>query len=253
MTTNKTNNPVTVGIIIPSTTRGKIIKSVLELPLVDIFFKNLVKTYNTNKSNLNCRVYVGYDFDDPIYINDENRNIIINFVNTLDNQLSIRFIKFPENIEKGHLTRMWNILCEVAYDENCDYIYHCGDDIEFLTENWLMSSIELLKKNNDFGISGPIVSNHSILLTHALFPRKHVEILGKLFDEEIKNWYIDDWYNLLYSPNNVFVDFNHLCNNNVQNIGEDGNYKIIDISIEDIIKNANSYKYKLKEYIDNNN
>lgn len=240
---------IKVGIIIPTTTSGKVFDTVLDTEFVNIFLKSLLKTYNTNNSNIICSVYLGYDFDDPIYSKETNRDIVIDFLQKMDNKLTLRFIEFDKSIEKGHLTKMWNILSDVAYNDKCDYIYHCGDDIEFITENWLMSSIELLKKNNDIGISGPIVSNHNSLLTQALFSRRHIDIFGVLFEDKIKNWYVDDWYNLLYSPKNVFVDFNHLCNNNNQNVGVNSSYNIIYFNYDDIVKYADEYKNKLNKYI----
>ena len=40
-----------------------------------------------------------------------------------------------EKVEKGHLTVMWNILYDNALQQNYDYFFQCGDDIEFNTSN----------------------------------------------------------------------------------------------------------------------
>lgn len=242
--------PIKIGIIIPSITVGKTFKTVLDIPLVDIFMKSFVNTYNTSNSNINCVFYIGYNGDDPIYSNEESRELIISYIKNLDSKLIINFIQFKEDIEKGHLSRMWNILYDEAYNDNCDYMYQCGDDIWFLTNDWLISAINLLKNNNDIGISGPLCG-HLYILTQALFSRKHKDIIGFLVDENIKNWYLDDWYNLLYTPDNVFVDFNHLCENKIESSENNGNYKVVDIKIENLINSINTNKYKIRNYIGN--
>ena len=61
-------------------------------------------------------------------------------------------------------------------------------------------------------MAGPINNNNRIL-TQAMFTRKHMEIFGFLFPEEIINWCCDDWYNFVYSPKNLFALKNHFCNN----------------------------------------
>ena len=55
---------------------------------------------------------------------------------------------------------MWNILFKKAYDDNYDYFYQCGDDIEFNNSKQIFDlSIENLKKKNNIGVSGPYTIN----------------------------------------------------------------------------------------------
>lgn len=240
-------DPIKVGIIIPSTTKDKTFNTVLDIAFIDVFINSFVSTYNTNDANINCTVYVGYDSDDQVYSNENSRLLITNFIERLDKKLIVKFIQFQDNVEKGHLSKMWNILYDVAYNDKCDYMYLCRDDIYFLTNDWLISSIKLLQNNNNFGISGPMCDNPYIL-TQALFSRKHKELIGFLVDEDIKNWLLYDWYNLLYTPSHVFVDFNHLCKNTVHNTSSDDKYKISNIKIEDVLKSVNLYKNKISDY-----
>ena len=71
-----------------------------------------------------------------------------NFSKVFSN-IEFKFITFDKNVEKGHVTKMWNIVFKVAYDENCDYFYQCGDDVEFKTKDWVNDSIAMLKANNN--------------------------------------------------------------------------------------------------------
>ena len=107
---------------------------------------------------------------------------------------------------------MWNILFQKAFDDGNDYFFQCGDDINFKTNNWVTSCIEVMAKHNDVGITGPINNNFRIL-TQCMVSRRHMEIFGFFFPEEIKNWCCDDWYNLVYQPDYFFPLRNHYCSN----------------------------------------
>ena len=156
--------------------------------------------------------YIGYDKDDRIYSSTiKNKKVVNKLLNEKKvNNIQIKFIEL--DITPGHLTKMWNVLFKQAYDENCDYFFQCGDDIMFTTPGWVKECIIELKKNKDIGMAGP-VNNNNRILTQAMFTRKHMEIFGFLFPEEIINWCCDDWYNYLYSPKNLFVLKDHYCDN----------------------------------------
>ena len=125
------------------------------------------------------------------------------------------------SVTKGHVTIMWNKLFKIAYDENCDYFFQCGDDIYFRTSNWINDCISTLKNNNDIGITGPI-NNNSRILTQAFVSRKHMELFGYFFPEEIKNWFCDDWITKVYYSK-YFYQINHFASN----IGGEPKYKVI--------------------------
>ena len=82
----------------------------------------------------------------------------------------------------------------------------------FVTKNWVNDCISTLKKHNNIGLTGPI-NNNSRILTQAFVSRKHMEIFGWFFPEEIINWCCDDWYNLVYQPNHFFPLKQHFCSN----------------------------------------
>ena len=124
-----------------------------------------------------------------------NGNEILRF-NMAFKNVDFEFIHM-ENVKKGHLTKMWNILFKKAYDEDCDYFFQCGDDIQFTTKGWVSDCISLLQRNNNIGVSGPI-NNNARILTQTFVHRKHMEIFNFYFPERIINWCIDDWINLVY-------------------------------------------------------
>ena len=156
--------------------------------------------------------YIGIDKKDRIFDNKKEQEEIIRISKVFSN-LSFKFIQYDNNkIPKGHHTKMWNILFKEAYDEGYDYFYQCGDDISFKTSGWINDSIKMLESKNNVGLTGPINNNPSIL-TQSFVSRKHMEIFGWYFPEEILNWCCDDWYNYVYKPDFFYPLNNHFASN----------------------------------------
>ena len=183
-------------------------KSIKDSYLYNMTLKTFLLTLNKEHKYV---FYIGIDKNDRIFDNSEEQEEILKFTKAFP------FVEFifitMENIEKGHVTLMWNILFKHAYDNNCDYFYQCGDDMEFKTNNWINACIEKLKENKNVGLAGPINNNNRIL-TQAFVSRKHMEIFGFFFPKEIKNWCCDDWYNMVYRPKYLYPLQDHLCINN---------------------------------------
>ena len=76
--------------------------------------------------------------------------------------VNLEFI-YMDNVKKGHLTVMWNILFDKAIEDNNDYFFQCGDDIEFHTKGWVNDCISVLKNTDGIGLVGPINNNPRIL------------------------------------------------------------------------------------------
>lgn len=196
-----------ISLLIPCTSKGRDDWNTIK----DSYLYNLsVKTFllTQDKEHEYC-FYVGYDKGDRIYSIIQQQEEIHKLSQVFKN-VSFKFIEL--DVTKGHLTKMWNILFKKAYDDGFDYFYQTGDDINFKTSGWINASINALKMNNDIGLSGPINNNNRIL-TQAMVSRKHMEIFGWFFPEEIKNWCCDDWYNMVYSPDYLYVINSHYCSN----------------------------------------
>lgn len=241
-----------VGFIIPTTTKGKLFNSVEDLYFVKYTFDTFIQTLK-NYEHFECVFYVGYDYDDKFYSEESNRSKLIEFLYTkypLDKlNVNVKLLEFPRDIPKGYLTRMWNFLYDQAYEENCNYFYQCGDDIKFRTMGWLYDSVQNLKKNNDIGISGP-VNDGNIILTQAMFSRKHKEIFGYFLEHEtIKNWYLDDWYNLIYSPEHVNINLNHLCVNTIQNAVNENTYTVSNVNNKEFMEVIKRDKEKINMFL----
>jgi len=197
-----------VGILIPCTSRGRDEwKDIKDTYLYRLSLITFLRSQDREHAYV---VYIGYDADDRIFADKSNQDAISRFSLAFNN-ISFRFVKY-DNIKRGHLTKMWNILYKVAYDDLCDYFYQCGDDIVFKTNGWITDSIEALRAHNDVGIAGPI-NNNNLILTQAMFSRKHMDIFGWMFPEEIMNWCCDDWYNNVYRPTFFYPLSQHFCSN----------------------------------------
>ncbi len=190
-----------IGILIPVTSRKTNWKKVEETYLCTHF----IPSFNNTKCNsYEYVIYLGFDNCDRIYDNKDNQKIIEDMLND-----EVKFINFND-INKGHLTKMWNYLFDIAFNENCEYFYQCGDDIYFYTKGWTTKCVEILDKNNGIGITGPInINGKRSILIQTFVSRLHKTIFGYYFPEEIMNYYCDDWINFVYKNNRTYklVDY----------------------------------------------
>lgn len=207
-----------IALLIPSTSNGRDDwKDYKDSYLYNVTLKSFLLTYDKQHEYI---FYIGIDEGDRIYDCDFSKKQFFKFAKVMKS-ISIKFI-YMSGIKKGHLTVMWNKLFKIAYDEGCEYFFQCGDDIKFLTKNWINTCILILQKSNNVGLTGPINNNNRIL-TQAFVSRKHMDLFGYFFPEEIINWYCDDWYNIVYKKMDKFYPlFNFYC----VNIGGKPRYKI---------------------------
>jgi hypothetical protein len=218
-----------IGIILPSTSRGRDWKDITESYLYTHLLNSLLMTYDKEHTYF---LYVVVDNDDPIYSNDKQKDKIYRFLSVMKN-VNIKFID-STGIPKGHVTLMWNIAFKQAYEEKCDYFFQCGDDIKFLNIGWVNKSIEKLQMNNNLGLTGPLDYDRwmtgtnsrpggpRFIQTQSFVSRKHMDIFGFYFPPEIKNWYCDDWMTYIYYPNHY-----HFIQCFVKNDGGPPRYKVI--------------------------
>jgi len=207
-----------IGLLIPSTSNGRDWKKIQESYLYNHTLKSFLLTYDKEYS---YTFYIGIDKDDIVYDNTDNMGQLKKFASAMKN-IQMEFV-YMDNIPKGHLTIMWNKLFETAYNDNCDYFFQCGDDIEFKTSGWVKDCINIQQQHNDVGVTGPIDKNNTRLLTQSFVSRKHMELFGYYFPSEIINWFCDDWINDVYKRINKFYPLN---NKYCVNVGGKPRYKV---------------------------
>ena len=172
----------TIAILIPSTTKFRDWKQ-----LEDTYLYKYQKLYTQYK----ITYYIGYDFDDPIYSKENERN------------------KFKANwieckFEKGNVVAIWNHLYEQAKNKY-NYYWIVGDDIKYPQKP--IGIFELLSnaldKNKGLGIAGCFNGNPKLPMTQFMITDIHYKIFGYVFPPEIKNWYCDNWIVLVYLNNGL--------------------------------------------------
>lgn len=197
-----------IAILIPSTSRGRDWSSVKDTYLFNHTIKTLGITYDKEHE---YRFYIGIDRGDAVYDKPEVKYYLEKFVGVIKN-CSIEFM-YMDGITRGHLTVMWNRLFSKAYDDGYDYFFQCGDDISFETVGWVNSCIGVLQTANNIGMTGP-VNNNMRILTQSFVSRKHMDLFGFYFPEEIINWCCDDWINIVYQKIGHFYPLKqHYCSN----------------------------------------
>ena len=234
-----------IGILVPATSKNRDWKNIKETYLNNIFLKSFFTTYSPEH---NYVIYLIIDRDDRVFDTDNTRSYINDYLGLIENT-SLKIL-YTDNINKGHVTEMWNRCFHTAYNEGCDYFYQCGDDILFLTKNWVNISIQLLQKNNNIGVTGPLdhtrLNHVKFILTQTFVSRKHMSIVNNYFPPEIINWYCDDWITYLYYPKYLYKMDGHF----IQNSGGQPRYDIIWDMGQKIIKLINDSKHNLQKLID---
>lgn len=197
-----------IALLIPSTSRGRDWQSIKETYLFNYTIKTLEITYDKEHE---YRFYIGIDRGDSVYDKKEVQQYLDRFVSVIQNT-SIEFV-YMDGITKGYLTVMWNRLFAKAYGDGFDYFFQCGDDISFETPGWVNACIETLQKLDDIGMTGPL-NNNARILTQSFVSRRHMEVFGYYFPEEIINWCCDDWINEVYLRTERFFPIQtHSCIN----------------------------------------
>jgi glycosyltransferase involved in cell wall biosynthesis len=224
-----------IAILIPTTSNKRSWNTVSESSLFTVFLASFIKTCCPQYEYI---LYLGCDADDRLFSPDfKCPETIAKFSikkTLFDNT------KFP----KGHVTRMWNHLFKQAYDDGCDYFYQCGDDISFKTQGWISACISILKSRNLIGVTSPIDENNLRLLTQSFVSRRHMEIFGYYFPDEIINWCCDTWIQKVYEPDYATIISTHICNNE----GGDPRYDIVGAD-QEYLKCVSRDKIKLDQYL----
>lgn len=213
-----------VALLIPATSNGRPWETVEQCYIWKVFLKSFNKT---STKTLKYTLYFGYDHDDKLFSKEESLKKLETKISSYKN---IKFKPISLNVRKGHVTKMWNILFENAYNDGCDYFFQFGDDISFLTKKWDKLMIEELKKHDDLGVVGPRDTNNPRILTQSGVSRKHYDIFKYYFPPEIRNWFCDDWINLVYKPDRLYV----LKKAKICNIGGKERYNV-DVSAKQFL------------------
>ena len=133
-----------IGVLIPATSNGREWNNYKKTYLYINTLKSFLLTYDKEHS---YTFYIGIDRNDKVYDDKLNQEEFTRFCSIMTN-IKIEFM-YMDDISKGHLTIMWIVLFNKAYNDGCDYFFQCGDDINFKTTGWVNSCINALKQSNN--------------------------------------------------------------------------------------------------------
>ena len=179
-----------VAFLVPSTTNKRDWKTIEDTYLWNILFKDLEEKTPTE---CDITVFVGYDSDDKIYHNMNERMKC----NAIFKNFKIEWIDIIGN-PKGNVAFIWNYLASWAVKDKFEYFKVLGDDITLPNDRaWLTAFINKLKKNNNIGWSGGY-SNNDAIATQFLIHKTHLDIFGFVYAPEIPNWGCDNFLCEIY-------------------------------------------------------
>jgi hypothetical protein len=206
-----------IAILIPSTTNNRDWNCITETYL----WNSIISFISKYNPEYQYKFYVGVDKDDKIYTDKKQRQKIYDLCRTWKN-VSVQFYPFDEDIPKGHVSIMWNILYRKAIEEHQDYFYITGDDIIYCSDGWLDRCITALKSTKNLGAAG-CYNGNSQILTQFLVSQTHYAIFNFAYNPKITNWFVDNHLHELYSPN-----FLHIVEGACINAGGAPRYQIDD-------------------------
>lgn len=183
-----------VAFLVPSTSKNRTWEEFTDTYLCQYLIQSVLRT---KQDDFDYTFYLGFDSSEKLYTSE---NFLMDMRKVFEgvNKVSFKITVFDETIKAGHLTKMWNILFNTAFNDGCDYFFQCGDDVELIDKGWVSECISLLKSNDDYGMTGPNDIDYPRILTQTFVSRKHKIIFDLFFPEEITNWYCDDWINFVY-------------------------------------------------------
>lgn len=195
------------------------------LPDADIKEQHLYKIFLESLLNavpeMNIKIYLGYNDDDKVYTNFDNRLAVMAKA-VMHKNISFEWLMFDDKY-KGKPTHIWNELSKHAIVDGFDYMYACGDDIIFPKDRfWAASMIKKLKKNNNIGIAAGDSGNPNLPMTQFLLHKKHYDIFSWIFPPSIENWGCDNWIQDVY-PDKYVLYFPHY---RFYNVGGEPRYEV---------------------------
>ena len=181
-------NVNSTAFLVPSTTRNRNWNSIEDTYL----WNTLLRTLDKSCPDIDIVVFVGYDENDTIYAQEEERMK----VNATFLKFRVEWVAFKP--DPGNVVAVWNGLLEVAIKQNFEWFQILGDDIRLPNDPcWLRLFQKNLKKQNYIGWAAGY-SNNDEIATQFLIHKTHRDIFEFVFPPQIKNWFCDDWLHNIY-------------------------------------------------------
>ena len=157
-----------------------------------------------NTSQQSFRVFVGYDWGDPLFDNSTTLAALSAHVRRSLPAVSLepRRVRNP----KQQPVPVRNYLSSAAYSAGCDFMYHVNDDTEFVTPDWATQFESTLRGFTPplWGVVGPTChEGNNAILTHDFVHRTHLDIFSTHYPPQLTTWWFDDWITHVYGARNT--------------------------------------------------
>jgi hypothetical protein len=234
MTQFQRDKTTKIGILIPTTTRKVKCQDLLQYTLFEKSLPSILKTLTVG---FVYKIFIGFDKSDSYFSKLNN------------------LTKYHAHFESISLVEVHcqtfvaavNAIAKEAYFEGMDYLVRINDDTVFLTTNWSILAIDVLKKYEPpyVGVVGPTCNEgNTVILTHDMVHRSHLDIFPYYYPPVFENWWSDDWISQVYQPDR----FTKLTTWTVQHLLKETRY-VVDWSIQDkLLKAVKEGKIKLQAH-----
>ncbi len=240
--TDMTLEKTKIAILTPSTSRGC---NYSDPGKIDLTERQCRSLYPKIRDEYEYTIYLGYDPNDAFYDREETERGLKKYLTRHYPRLHLQYLKIPGSYDT--LAQKWNYLYERAYNDGMDYFYQLGDDVLILDEGWEDEFTGQLRRNNNFGVTGPIDINNLRLLTHSFVSRAHYEVFGYYYPPEFNAWYFDDWIEKIYSP-----QYRYWNNKKIQNRPKPPRYSPENYTLKqgDLEEHVETGRRKIADYLD---
>jgi len=167
-------------------------KSLADTTLQKLLIPSIEHTVSENeRSFYSIELHIGADHDDAFWVRHHN---------SLQHPpwLNLRFYFYTKT---RRFRLPFNNLTDDAYANGADYLVRINDDTEFVTNGWVTKGVAALRgmRPPNVGVIGPHFSEgNTVILTHDMVHRTHIDIFGTYYPTVFDNWYVDDWITHVY-------------------------------------------------------
>jgi hypothetical protein len=154
--------------------------------LVNVLYESLKKLDISN-----YKFIIGIDDDDEFYLKH---------IDEIKLRLPENFhFHFFNNFDKSYVCILNQLAALAINDYGAEYLSIFADDLNIFELDYINKFTEYFKKNGDICLGWAIDESNERIATHPFVHKKHVELLGYFYPQEIKNWYCDDWVTEVYT------------------------------------------------------
>lgn len=167
-------------------------KSLADTTLQKLLIPSIEHTVlQDERSVYSIELHIGADHNDAFWIRHHN---------LLQHPpwLNLRFYFYTKT---RRFRLPFNNLTDEAYANGADYLVRINDDTEFVTNGWVTKGVAALRgmRPPNVGVIGPHFSEgNTVILTHDMVHRTHIDIFGTYYPTVFDNWYVDDWITHVY-------------------------------------------------------